>query len=588
MAARRTGTKTAIQSVIIDLDGDSDTDDLAALLDAHPDLLFGGSAKVHGSAAPINFVSSTKAAGSGSSSSSAQVPVSKAASVVEVTDVDDEPPPTCPICFCDVDNDADRVAPCTSRSNHQYHATCFCSWLRSMLQSGSVAQLKCGYTVEGGKMCDSDFALFRVASKLVQPSNSFDTDLGAMSATDGGWEVGPETYALLGKNDGNDVIVISDETHGAYGGAGSTSSSSSTTPASGKGSKRSAAVIDLLDDDDDDGLVIAVQPGAGAAGPSSSSSSHSSLSSNRRALPPRSNVGNGTYSASSSAASAAGAGAAPRASSLLSHSPPPPPAEASVAASGPAVASYPARSLIAKAGSAAAAAVSSSATAVAHAVGAATSSAVESIFDRVIAPIVSAAGGDGAAYGVRAAKRKRRGTETVSGTRKKRKGGKSGKKPDDDDDDDMLLPDADGPGAGASSSAASAAAGAASSDATPPSKDGELLTRAEFNRINAFLSRKAAEKTFKARFTDCPGSCGNSLMLEGQDVGSKGMRCPVCNTQVCTKCGGKDAQGHTCATIHLSEKEKKLLKKINMKICPSCQNGVQKNTGCNHSEYQSA
>jgi hypothetical protein len=85
----------------------------------------------------------------------------------------------------------------------------------------------------------------------------------------------------------------------------------------------------------------------------------------------------------------------------------------------------------------------------------------------------------------------------------------------------------------------------------------------------------------QAKIVDCPRpGCGESLLLEAKDIGKKNLRCAKCDTQVCSQCGAVAAQGHRCVTLHLSAEEKKQMKKLKLRMCPSCGNGVQKSIGC--------
>ena len=150
---------------------------------------------------------------------------------------------------------------------------------------------------------------------------------------------------------------------------------------------------------------------------------------------------------------------------------------------------------------------------------------------------------------------------------------------DDDDDDDEEEAPLDLPPPAAAASGGSGGAAAAAS--VPASKDGELLLPSEFERVSLWLSRRALELELKAKIVDCPRpGCGESLLLEQKDVGKKDLRCAKCDTVICTMCGAVAALGHMCVTLHLSAEEKKQMKKLKLRMCPSCGNGVQKSVGC--------
>ena len=101
--------------------------------------------------------------------------------------------------------------------------------------------------------------------------------------------------------------------------------------------------------------------------------------------------------------------------------------------------------------------------------------------------------------------------------------------------------------------------------AGPTSKEGKLLYPHEFDRVSQWLSRRALERELNAKIVDCPAGCGESLLLEAAHVGAKGLRCAKCDALVCTKCGGVAEKDHACATVHLTDKEKKMMMKLKVR-----------------------
>jgi hypothetical protein len=59
------------------------------------------------------------------------------------------------------------------------------------------------------------------------------------------------------------------------------------------------------------------------------------------------------------------------------------------------------------------------------------------------------------------------------------------------------------------------------------------------------------------------------------------MPCPGCLVPLCTKCGNQTHPGLQC-NHHVDQASLALMKNIDIKTCPNCNEGIQKNDGCNH------
>lgn len=61
------------------------------------------------------------------------------------------------------------------------------------------------------------------------------------------------------------------------------------------------------------------------------------------------------------------------------------------------------------------------------------------------------------------------------------------------------------------------------------------------------------------------------------------MSCDVCGRSWCQECLKEAHLGYTCKEWALSgELSEDQLKKMGIKQCPNCKNGIEKSGGCNH------
>lgn len=100
-------------------------------------------------------------------------------------------------------------------------------------------------------------------------------------------------------------------------------------------------------------------------------------------------------------------------------------------------------------------------------------------------------------------------------------------------------------------------------------------------RYTRMLRERDTEYSFFCGVMKCNKLIGsyNEKQLKKGSVRAFGIRCQTCGTYTCTKCLQPMHRGAPCLKDHSLNV---LIQQIDIRRCPRCHNGIEKNGGCDH------